>query len=288
MKLGSKKKKYTSYSEEKKKKKNLRYIAVGVATAGITISLYQFVLVDYYVTRTRENTIQEITNESGEYVQAYKLKKDLVKGTSITIDDIEKITQNQNIVPDNYISSPQEVLGMVTRIDLSAKSVLTKDMVIKLEEQITDSLKNQDFDWIRVHAFMQIGDFVDIHYKELDGTDTIVASKRRVNNLSGSLFAMDITEEERAYINNATVKAAVTGGELYTTIYPEPENQKPATVTYILDKAIEEKIKNDPNIVNKAVDVVKNPSSYTDMRSEVNGVEENKIIVDKPVFIGGE
>ncbi len=177
---------------------------------------------------------------------------------------------------------------MVTRINLSEKSVVTSDMLVKLDEEITDTIKDQDYDWIDVHAFLKLNDYVDIHYKELDGTDTIVAAKKKIKNLNGNIFSMDISEEERAYINNATVKAAVTKGTLYTTIYPDPQNQGVAKVTYKLDKAIEEKIKNDPNIVSNAAEEIKKGSNTEEKKSESSSDNINSTTTDKPYFIGGE
>jgi len=163
-------------------------------------------------------------------------------------------------------------------------------MLIKVDEEITDPIKNQDYDWIKVHAFLQPNDYVDIHLKEKDGTDTIVASKKKILNLNGTVFAINISEEERAYINNATVKASLMEGELYTSIYPDPENQKPASVTYKLDSEIEEKIKNDPNIVKKSAESMKNNGKEESSSNTTSGSNSVKTTndVEKPNFIGGD
>lgn len=291
MKLGDKKSKYTSYTSEKKKKAGLKVAAIAVGSALVVGGVYQFVVMDYYGNKVREETTAELTGSNGEYVQAYILNKDIVKGAAITKEDISQITQNSKLVPTAYVTDPSKLEGMVTRINLSANSVVTNDMIVKLDEEITDSIKDQDYDWIDVHAFLKLDNYVDIHYKELDGTDTIVASKKKIKNLNGNIFSMDITEEERAYINNATVKAAVTKGTLYTTIYPDPENQGAAKVTYKLDKAIEEKIKDDPNIVKDAADEIKkdgNSDSNNEDKNSKSSASNSTITEGKPQFLGGE
>lgn len=291
MQLGTKKSKYTSYSKEKKKRTGLKVAAIALGSALAVGSVYQFIVLDYYGNSVRKNTIAELTGSQGEYVQAYILNKDVVKGSTIKNEDIVQVTQNSKLIPTAYITDPSMLEGMVTRINLSANSVLTGDMIVKLDEEITDSIKDQDYDWIDVHAFLKLDNYVDIHYKELDGTDTIVASKKKIKNLNGSIFSMDISEEERAYINNATVKAAVTKGTLYTTIYPDPENQAAAKVTYKLDKSIEEKIKNDPNIVKDAAEEIKkggNSNSNNEDENSKSSASNSKTTEGKPQFLGGE
>lgn len=294
MKLGSKNKKYVSYTEEKKKNKSLKYLLVGIVTASITASVYQFVIVDYYCEKTKETTIKQLTNSDSEYVQAFVLNKNLDKGAPITVQDFTVTTRSIDIVPGTYVTDVSQLEGMVAKIPLSEKSIVTSDMFVKMEEEITDTIKNQDYSWITVHSFLKLDDYIDIHYKELDGTDTIVVAKKKVINLNGKVFAIDISEEERAYINNATVKTAISGGELYTSIYPDPENQNAAKVTYKLDKEIEEKIKNNPNIVNQSVDKIKEntgDSNTTQKNDDVNAninTSSEKVTVSKPEFIGGE
>lgn len=268
-----KNKKYGSYADKKKKSTALKVGAIILGTTVSVVGIYQFVILDYYGKKVRENTIAELTNEKSGFVQTYRLTKDITKGTPIDETLLESITQNSSVVPSTCIKDISDVKDLVSRIELKANTILTYDMLIDMDEQITDTIKNSDFNWIRIHTFLQQGDYVDIHYKEMDGTDTIVASKKKVTNLSGNTFSTNISELERAFINNATVRADVTGGELYLSIYPEPENQNAAEVTYVLDNTIQQAIEKDPNIVIKSADRLKEKIDST--------------VTEKPNFAGG-
>lgn len=246
------KKKYGSYSEKKKRNQAIKVGAIVLVTTLCVSGIYQFIVLDFYGKRVRENTIAELTNKEGGYVTTYVLNKDIGQGQEITAEDVTQITQNKDMVPDSCITDIKQLEGMVTRIELKKKSVPTLDMLNSKDDQITDIVKNQDFNWITMHAFLEVDDYVDIHYKEKDGTDYVVAAKKKVINLSGNTFSTNITDDERPLINNATVRADVTGGTLYLTIYPEPENQNAARVTYVLDKNIQEKIDAQPEIVEKS------------------------------------
>ncbi len=290
MKLGVKKKKYSTYSKEKKKKSNIKIIAIILGTTILVVCIYQFGVMKYYRNKVERETIAKITDSESEYVKAYALNKPIEKGNLITSEDLVEVTVRKNLVPETYLDNIGKLEGLVTRIGVSTNTVLSTDMLIKVDEEITDPIKNQDYDWIKVHAFLQPNDYVDIHLKEKDGTDTIVASKKKILNLNGTVFAINISEEERAYINNATVKASLMEGELYTSIYPDPENQKPASVTYKLDSEIEEKIKNDPNIVKKSAESMKNNGKEESSSNTTSGSNSVKTTndVEKPNFIGGD
>lgn len=286
MKLGGAKKKYNSYASDKKKKKNLKVISITIGAVISVVLIYQYLVMPYYGNQVRNNTIAELTASEGDYVKVLVLNKDIEKGSEINVnEDIIEITQNSKLIPTNYIESTSNLSELVTRIKLSANTVLSQDMVVKMEEQITDPIKNQDYDWIKVHAFLKQGDYVDIHFREKDGTDTIVASKKKIINLNGRIFAINHDEKERAYINNATVKASLVGGELYTSIYPDPENQNAAKVTYVMDKEIEEKIKKDPNIVKESVESIKNTNTTNKQSDDSNAKYVKE--VKKPSFTGG-
>lgn len=279
MRLGIKNKYGKPKSTSKKSHLGIKLFFTALISVAIVILIYQFGIMDYYEKNMRTQITKEISG-SGEYNSAYILNKDIEKGGTITPEDVEMVTRGTDIIPSNQINNLDEFKDKVTRMNLSGNTILTNDMLVDSEQEITDAIKDQDFDWIRVHAFLNIDDFVDIHYKEVDGTDTVVVAKKRIKNLNGNIFSIDISEEERAYINNATVKASVLGGELYTSIYPDSVNQNAAIVTYELDKDVQEKIKNDPNIVRDAAEKLKK-----DKETEEDSDEENKkdINVDKEV-----
>lgn len=272
-------KKYGSYADKKKRSAALKVGAIILGTTISVVGIYQFVILDYYGNKVRENTIEELTNKESGFVKTYRLTKDITEGTKFEDETLlEEITQNSSVVPETCIKNKSDVKDLVSRIELKKNTIVTYDMLIDMEEQITDEIKNSDFNWIRIHTFLQQGDYVDIHYKEMDGTDTIVASKKKVTNLSGNTFSTNISELERAFINNATVRADVTGGELYLSIYPEPENQNAAEVTYVLDNTIQQAIEKDPNIVIKSADRLKEKIDST-VTEKPNFARENKIKV---------
>lgn len=284
MKLNSKGKESSKLGEHKKKRnKKIILLNVGLVFSGvvITASIYQCAVLPYTKNLERQKAIKEVTSSNSEYVQAWILNKEIKQGYPIDIDkDLDPITVSTAGVPKDYIQDKTKIKNLVTRLKLEPHTIISADMVTDMNQAITDSTKNQDYDWIKVHAFAKQGDYVDIHYKKVDGSDYIVAAKKKLINLSGAVFSINLSDEdERAYINNATVAAAITGGILYTSIYPDPENQQAAEVTYVPNDDIKKMIEKDPKVLSDAKEKLKGsnttPVKSTDNKNDSTSTKDN-------------
>lgn len=288
MKLNAKSGKENRKLGDPKRNKNKKTILINmglvISGAVLTTGLYQFAILPYTIKLERKQTIAELTDSNAEYVQAWKLNKENAKqGDSIDIEsDLKQVTVSSEGVPKDYIKKKEDIKGKVLRLNISDNTIISSDMFVDMNEAVKDSTKNQDYDWIKVHSFAQQGDYVDIHYKKPDGSDYIVASKKKLVDLSGTVFSINLVdEEERSYINNATVAAALSGGTLYTSIYPDPENQEAAPVTYVLNDQIKNMIEKDPDVLNKAKQQLKSSNSTTVRKSSKSSDEETE---SKPDF----
>ncbi|NFL43531.1 hypothetical protein FDB61_17850 [Clostridium botulinum] len=288
MKLNSKKEGRKLGDPKRNRNKKVILMNVGLVLSGVvlTTTVYQFGILPYSRNLERKQTIQELTDSTSEYVQAWKLTKELKQGDTIDIEnDLKKVTVSSEGVPQDYIKDKKQIEGLALRLKLSNNTIISSDMLVDMEESVKDSTKNQDYDWIKVHSFAKQGDYVDIHYKKPDGSDYIVASKKKLINLSGSVFSTNLVdEEERAYINNATVAAAVSGGTLYTSLYPDPENQVAATVTYRLNDDIKRMIERDPEVLNKAKAQLKNSNSTAVKKNSNSNSDDTADNGSKPSF----
>lgn len=280
MKLNSKAGKERRKLGEPNKKRNKKIILlnIGLVFSGaiLTIAIYQCVVLNYIRDTERQETIEEITDSNSEYVQAWTLNKEIGQGKQIDIDkDLKQITVSTAGVPTDYIKDKEMIKKLVTRLNLTEHTIISEDMLVDMEQAIKDSTKNQDYDWIKIHAFVKQDDYVDIHYKKLDGSDYIVASKKKLINLNGSVFSTNLEDEdERALINGATVEAAFSGGTLYTSLYPDPENQEAALVTYRVNDTIKKMIEKDPNVLSSAKEKLKSSNS-TPAKSSTDKTSNN-------------
>ena len=109
------------------------------------------------------------------------------------------------------------------------------------------------------------GDYVDLRLMLPTGQDYIVISKKEVEiPIVGGLESADtvwlkVGEDEILTISSAIVDAyRIPGSKLYMTKYTEAGMQKAATPTYITTPETRELINNDPNILKKAKDELRN------------------------------
>lgn len=301
MKLNSKAgKENRKLGDPKKRNKKIILINIGLILSGAIVTgvIYQGLVVPYVRNDERKQTISEMTDDNAQYVQAWKLTKEFKKGDPIDIEkDLKPITVSSENIPNDYITEKSQLKGLVARIKLGEKTVVSSDMFVDMNESIEDSTKNQDYDWIGVHAFAKQGDYVDIHFKKPDGTDYIVAPKKKLIDLSGSVFSMNLKDEdERWLINSATVEASITGGILYTSIYPDPENQEPAKVTYKINNEIKNMIENNPEVLDKAKTQLKNSNKTTvkkkdtqeQQKSQETQTQEEEQPKEPPVIDDGD
>lgn len=262
--------------DQMKKKGFLNGIVVAVILIIVVIVIYQLLIIPRIKQKTKEKTLANL-KETKSYV--YVLNKNIAKGEEIDINKDCKIAYlDKDAIPDNVISpaNASKFKNMVTRINLDKKTNLTADMLVKLNEEITSDLKNQDYTDIILSKNLKVGDYIDIRYKHKDGTDDVVVAKKKVLGLNGQTVIFNILENERRYKNNATVSASLSGGTLYTTIYPDPQNQEAAKITYSIDDNVKKLIDSNPNVVKQASDTLTQRNQSQDVNN-----------TNKPQFSGG-
>lgn len=200
--------------------------------------------------------IESYTKE--EQIKAYVLAKDLKQGEMINEKDLVEIDVPRKLVATDMIGMLSQRENTVARMDLKSNTILSQSMILPKEDNLSVDLRKQDYSHIKLNSNLQPGNWVDIRFKKKNGDDYIVASKKKVLSVEGGVMILNITESERQFINNATVKAAHTDGTVYTTIYVDAENQSPAKITYQLDLNIDRLIKDNPNVVTEAQNEIVN------------------------------
>lgn len=251
--------------EQQVKRSLIKGVLIGFSITIIVIGVYQFLIIP----KVRENEKIIVMNDlrKNEIQNLYAVRPDkLEQGYVIKESDLEPLSLPRELTPKDSIMRESEIVGKVLRMNVSKNTVLTRSIVTDTDDRLTPDLRKQDYDHIVLNYNLKAGDYVDIRIRYKDGTDFRVATKKKILNLNGNKAVYQITEDEREFINNATVVAAINGGVLYTTIYKDPENQSAANVNYILDDNVKNLIKSNPNIVKNAQE---------ELRSNVKTIPSN-------------
>lgn len=214
------------------------------------IAAYKMFLPKYRA-RIEFNTRQAIEEEMARnQVSVWVVNKDVEQGDEVSKGVLKEKKISKELVPENISNNDLE--DKIARLDLNKNTILTNSMIVDSEDRLTDDLRRQDYSHIKLNDGLEVEKYVDIRLKLKNGMDFIVASKKKIKKLNGSIMHLDITEVERNYLNIATVHADIMGGMLYTTIYVDPENQPAATVTYKPDKELQDIVEKNPKLVEQS------------------------------------
>ncbi len=192
----------------------------------------------------------EITSDM---LQTQKANAEVASAGSMSMGDFDEISQ----VVDE--AGNLMAIKVVAKIDLTAKTILTSDMITTEEEAVTDDLREKEYNMIILPSSLEDGETIDIRFRLPSGEDYIVLSKKKVKlaDLGGTYSAqtivLNVTEDQMLVMSSVIVDAyQISGSYLYATKYTDPGIQAVATPTYVPSYETIQLISTDPNIVDIA------------------------------------
>ena len=199
------------------------------------------------------NYKKQIEEAAANTRKAYALKSNIKSGSNITIDDLVEVSALKDVIPTDYVTLADITDKTIAKLDLTQGLVLSKSMIQETDAKITSDLREQQYNMIVLPQYLDIDDYIDIRITYPNGQDYIVASKKRIKNISEDTIWIDMYEQETLVMTNAIVEAyKAPGSKLYATTYVEPGNQVDATPTYVPSSAVINLMNSDPNIVQEA------------------------------------
>ena len=132
-------------------------------------------------------------------------------------------------------------------------------MIQESDEKITNDLRRQEYNMVILPSQIQSGDYIDIRLSLSNGTDYIVASKKKVEIPtidgidSANSIIINMSEAEILVMTNAIIDAYIDRGSmLYATTYVEPGMQGTVTPTYVPSGTVQNVMVANPNIEQEA------------------------------------
>lgn len=93
-------------------------------------------------------------------------------------------------------------------------------------EIVAADVRSQEVNTVLMPTDLNIGDYVDIRIMFPNGTDYVVLAQKKIENIVGTTFWMDLAEDERLLLNSATVDSYLNqGSKLYATKYTDATSQ---------------------------------------------------------------
>ena len=215
---------------------------------------------------------------------AYIVSESISSGNSVDSSMLKATKIDTSAVPTDAVNLGDITENTIAKIDISKGTIITSSMITKNENAVTDSLRIQEYNMLKIASQIQTGDFIDVRLRLADGQDYIVVSKKKVEipQIDGSdslnTIWIKLTEEETIAMSNAIVEAyQMSGSVLYTTKYVEPGMQGEAIPTYVPSAEVVNLITQNPNITQEAKQAMYNRYSNdsagirNNINDELNG-----------------
>ncbi len=176
---------------------------------------------------------------------------DLKAGDVISSKQLTTAFVSRQGAPTNAIADPKQLIGKVIKIDAGKGTALTPAMVYA-EGATPKDLRSREYSVMELPGKLKKDDFVDVRIGFPNGSDYIVLSKKKVEDLSGTTVWYNINESELLAMSSAIVDAYLQGARLYAISYADPYMQEKAIPNYPANIDVINLIQSDPNVLEKA------------------------------------
>ena len=228
----------------------------------------------------------------------YVTAQDIKSGDEITQDSIVEevvqtsISKDENLTTSDFYEVDDDgnefQLEFVSKLDLPAGTIITKNMVSEVGNELTSDQRIQEYSMIALPSQLVDGDYIDIRFSLPSGVDFVVLSKKKVLQCNKDTIWLKMSEEEILTLNNAIVEAyQATGSKLYATTYIEAGLQESAVPTYPVNQAVMSMIERDPNIVLEARNALVNRyNTQAQGESRINQID-SAVVQDNSAIQSG-
>jgi hypothetical protein len=241
-----------------------------LAASGVFIMKKNY---DNIIARREEeiNNLQMKLDEIGELVTVYQLNTDAKSGTKMQNFQFSTVDVPEYSIPENTITSLDDIDGFYYKITLSRGSIVTSDML--MQQKLTDDERTLDVVLDEIPIGIEVGDYVDIRIAFPLGQDFISMSHKEVVEINGSTLKLIVSQHDfYSYQSMQTDEALYSSTKAYGSTYIEGGVQAAAQQYYPVSLDVLKTMLLDPNI---------DTSDYSDVLKRREQLEEQLLNSDK-------
>lgn len=208
---------------------------------------------------------------SEDYVDAYRLKRDIGRGEAIVSEDLELVMLPNSLESKGIVSLWEEDALIYASRDLSQGMVCYQDMLYN-PVSLPSDVRLYEMNALVLPLTLKPKDWIDVRISFPSGLDYVVLSKKEVvhliadsngidstaemessNLVKSQLLILQMSADEILRYSSALVDAFFNPGTfLYTTVYVNPDAQAAAVVNYPCNEQVQQLMQDDPNILDGA------------------------------------
>lgn len=152
---------------------------------------------------------------------------------------------------------------LIAKVSMKKNTLITTDLLSKGDSTMQKDVRKQEYNMLVLPMDLATGDYVDIRLMLPTGQDYIVIAKKEVeipvvgSKDSSDTIWVNLSEDEILHMSCAIIDAyKISGAKLYVTKYTEAGMQEAAIPTYPINEATSKLLRNDPNILEKAMNEI--------------------------------
>lgn len=236
-------------------------IAMGAVSAGGAVYLIKYQVNEKKEMRAQyEAKLAEADNRLQQQQSVLKsvvvTRKALKAGEALTEADLKTIEIPETEAPSNRVVNKKDLLGKVVKIDVGSNTPLIRSMVFD-EGPTPRDLRSQEYNVIVLPTKIEKGQSLDVRITFPTGEEFIVLAKQKVRDVSDTTVWFNVSESEMLLMSSAIVDAYLHGAKLSAVTYVDPYIQAQATPNYPANLNVIELIRNNPNVLETAIDTLR-------------------------------
>lgn len=208
--------------------------------------------------------------------------QDIEAGETLTAEMFSVDELPAESVPENIISNVNEIVGKITKIEISKNSTILPTMLYE-DGIIPRDLRSAEYTIISLPRKLQQGDYIDVRINFPTGQDYRVLGKKKVQDLAPGTVWLDVNEQEILTMSSAAVDAYLNDGKIYALIYKDPQMQERPVINYPVNLKVLNLMIGDPTLIQDAKQTLsKNARTLLENDiKEMSAEERQKIIAGR-------
>ena len=239
-------------------RKPLLIAAVGLELASLLLLIAAIFYYQDQQDRLREELRQEYElqmKEQQTIQQAAKVRivvasRMISAGATLAAEDVKtvEIPAEQSAFAVKELG---QAVGKISKIELQPGTPILPSMLFE-DLPLARDIRLQEFNVFQLPTNLHQGQFVDVRINFPTGEDYIVLSKKKVQELSGTIVWTTMNETEILMASSAIIDAYLQGAKLYALTYVDPGMQEAAVANYPANPKVLDLMEQDPNILEEA------------------------------------
>lgn len=253
----------------------------------LVFSIFLFVLISNYIIfknyilpYQKQEIVNLYLNQNSKKVPI--IKKNIYVGQCITLDDIDYVFVDKNVVPNDLIDLSKINLSKNYKavMNIPKNTVILNDFfkTAYLDQDILQSSRLVEIDYLDLsYSNLNKGDYIDIRIEEKPDAkndeivntngynNSIVLSKKKILEFDEKKMILKLNEEEIQNLGCAVYQMANYSSYIYFTKYVNPQTQDKAKITYQGSNQLKAIIEKDRLAVKKSED---------ELRKRLKDIEE--------------